>query len=167
MRATTMPDHACRSTKRFVPGHRALRKGRASLPNHVYLVTTTTRGRAPCFDSFATGCAAARCFDDAPILGDARMLAWVLMPDHVHWLIRLGDVDDLDAVVNRLKSASARAVNRVLRRSGALWARAFHDHGLRAGQDVQRSARYIVANPVRAGLVERVGDYPFWNAVWL
>jgi hypothetical protein len=28
-------------------------------------------------------------------------------------------------------------------------------------------ARYIVANPLRAGLVSRVGHYPFWNAVWL
>ncbi|MFV3290267.1 transposase, partial [Pseudomonas sp. NY11955] len=28
-------------------------------------------------------------------------------------------------------------------------------------------ARYIVANPIRAGLVSRVGDYPHWDAVWL
>ena len=28
-------------------------------------------------------------------------------------------------------------------------------------------ARYIVANPLRAGLVTKIGDYPFWNAVWL
>jgi len=35
------------------------------------------------------------------------------------------------------------------------------DEGLRA------VARYVIANPVRAGLAERVGDYPFWDAVWL
>jgi len=28
-------------------------------------------------------------------------------------------------------------------------------------------ARYIIGNPVRSGLVQRVGDYPFWDAVWL
>jgi hypothetical protein len=28
-------------------------------------------------------------------------------------------------------------------------------------------ARYMIANPVRAGLVRRVGDYSFWNAVWV
>jgi len=28
-------------------------------------------------------------------------------------------------------------------------------------------ARYIVANPLRAGLVERIGDYPLWDATWL
>jgi hypothetical protein len=28
-------------------------------------------------------------------------------------------------------------------------------------------ARYIIANPIRAGLVERAGDYPLWDACWL
>ncbi|MBB5859537.1 hypothetical protein GGR69_001194 [Xanthomonas arboricola] len=28
-------------------------------------------------------------------------------------------------------------------------------------------ARYLIANPLRAGLVARVGDYPFWDAIWL
>ena len=29
------------------------------------------------------------------------------------------------------------------------------------------ASRYVVANPLRAGLVERIGDYPYWNAVWI
>lgn len=95
------------------------------------------------------------------------MLAWVLMPDHAHWLVQLGECDALGLVVNRLKSASARAANRALCRSGPLWARAFHDHALRADEEIRRSARYVVANPLRAGLVDRIGDYPFWNAVWV
>jgi REP element-mobilizing transposase RayT len=69
-------------------------------------------------------------------------------------------------LVNRLKSASARAANRMSHRNGAPWAGAFHDHALRAEEDLLRSARYVIANPVRAGLVQRVGDYLFWNAVW-
>ena len=95
------------------------------------------------------------------------MLAWVLMPDHLHSLLQLGERDKLDAEVSRLKSASARQANRVLHRAGEVWAYAFHDHALRSDEDMQGVARYVVANPVRAGLVARVGDYPFWNAVWL
>nr|ART39273.1 H491 [uncultured bacterium] len=89
------------------------------------------------------------------------------MPDHAHWLIELGTRDRLAQVVNRLKSASARAANPVLRRRGALWAAAYHDHALRDEEDLRAVARYLVGNPVRAGLVAQVGDYPFWNAVWL
>jgi hypothetical protein len=38
---------------------------------------------------------------------------------------------------------------------------------MRKDQDLQVAARYIVANPLRAGLVKRVGDYPLWDAIWL
>ena len=152
---------------RNASGHRALRKGRASLPNHVYLVTATTLNRQRFFLEFEAACAACRCFEDRSTLGDANVLAWVLMPDHAHWLIQLGESIVLGEIVNRLKSASARRVNRVIARQGALWQRAYHDHALRSEENLREVARYIVANPVRAGLVERSGDYPFWNAVWV
>ncbi|NOT13026.1 MAG: transposase [Methylococcaceae bacterium] len=155
------------SEQKIQSGHQALRKGRVSLPNHVYLITTTTVDRQRFFDNFTAGCAAARCFENAELLGDARMLAWVLMPDHAHWLIHLGERDALSVVVNRLKSSSARLANRVHHRQGALWDAAYHDHALRAEEDLQHVARYIIANPLRAGLVQRIGDYPFWNAVWV
>jgi REP element-mobilizing transposase RayT len=149
------------------PGSRALRKGRVSIAGNAYLVTTVVRERKSIFDDFAAGCAAARCFEDRLVLGDASMLAWVLMPNHAHWLIRLGGGDALDTVVNRLKSASARHVNRELHRCGPVWARGYHDHAMRAEEDLRRSARYVIAHPVRAALVRQVGEYPFWNAVWL
>jgi REP element-mobilizing transposase RayT len=149
------------------PGHRALRKGRISLPRHAYLATTTTANRVGVFVDFKAACTACRCFESEMTLGDAGMLAWVLMPDHAHWLIQLGDREPLDRVVARLKSVSARSVNRVLGRKGPLWSRAYHDHALRSDEDVKAIARYIIGNPVRAGLVEQVGDYPFWNAVWI
>jgi putative transposase len=149
------------------PGHRALRKGRVSLPWQVYLVTTATHGRRPVFLDFFAGCAVGRCSEDPLLLGDARMLAWVLMPDHVHWLLQLGERDDLSTVINRLKSSSSRQANRVLGQNGAIWQKSFHDHALRAEEDIRKVARYIVANPLRAGLVEQINDYPFWNAIWL
>ena len=149
------------------PGHTALRRGRVSLTGQIYNVTTVTLDRTAFFLDCAAGCAAARCFENHQLLGDARMLAWVLMPDHAHWLIQLGDHDGLETVVNRMKSASAREANRALGRVGSLWQRAYHDHALRSDEDVVTVARYIVANPIRAGLVRQVGHYPLWNAVWL
>lgn len=149
------------------PGHQSLRKGRVSIPRHVYLVTSVTIGRTPFFHDFSAGCAAARCFEDRILLDDAGMLAWVLMPDHAHWLIQLGEKHSLSMVVSRIKSASARMANRTLKRQGPLWDRAFYDHALRADEDLRHAARYIIANPIRAGIVKRAGEYPFWNAVWV
>jgi hypothetical protein len=48
-----------------------------------------------------------------------------------------------------------------------VWKPGFHDRALRHEDSMVDAARYIVANPLRAGLVERVGDYPFWDAIWL
>jgi REP element-mobilizing transposase RayT len=149
------------------PGHLSLRRGRVSLENTVYLVTTVTDDRIRYFEDVDAARAAARCFEDAALLRDARMLAWVLMPDHAHLLVQLGLAGGLDGLVNRIKSASARQANRTLGRGGRLWAPAFHDHALRAEEDLQHVARYVVANPLRAGLVERVGDYPYRNAIWI
>ena len=167
---TLLQPHAlvgARPAREEYQGHHALRKGRASIANSAYLITTTTLERQKLFADFAVGYATARCFEDTDYLGDAKMLAWVLMPDHAHWLLQLGERDELSRVVNRLKSASARYANRALGKTGAVWARAFHDHGLRSDEDLQGVARYVVANPLRAGLVATIGDYPFWNAVWL
>lgn len=48
-----------------------------------------------------------------------------------------------------------------------VWQRGFHDRALRQEEDLIATARYVVANPLRAGLVDRIGDYPWWDAVWL
>lgn len=98
--------------------------------------------------------------------GDARVHAWVLMPDHWHGLLQLGDRDGLPMVMNRFKALSAKAMRR---KDGEapVWARGYHDHALRQDEDVREAARYIVANPLRAGIVSHLLDYPYWNAAWL
>ncbi|WP_324956559.1 REP-associated tyrosine transposase [Xanthomonas oryzae] len=98
---------------------------------------------------------------------DAALPAWVLMPDHVHWLVQLGNVTPLARVVSCMKTASTRAVNQQRGVPAAVWARAYHDRGLRKEDDLRSVAGDLIANPLRAGLVERVGDSPFWDAIWL
>src|SRR5687768_11192368 len=111
----------------FRNGHAALRRGRSSGMHHVYHVTVTTHDRTPLFLDFGAGCAAAQHHQDKTCTKHTTMLAWVLMPDHAHWLLQLGEHDTLAAAVTRLKCSTARSVNRVLDRTGPVWARAFHD----------------------------------------
>ena len=146
-------------------GSRVLRQGRVSTPGQVYLVTTVVRERAPVFRDWSAArvaCRVAQCG-----LRDSRFLAWVLMPDHFHGLLLVGDSAPLSQVMQSFKGRVATEVNRLLGRSGSLWQTTFHDHAMRREEDLEAAARYIVANPVRAGLVTNVGDYPFWNADWL
>ena len=93
-------------------------------------------------------------------------LAWVVMPDHFHWLISL-DKGSLADLMRQVKSKSTRVVNAVAGRQGRLWQPGFHDHAVRQEENLESIARYIVANPLRAGLVKTCGDYPLWDAIWL
>ena len=146
--------------------HESLRRGRVSTPGQVYLVTFTTYQRRRLFWDFVVAAAACRCISDALPNHRARLLAWVLMPDHWHGLVELGDLP-LGTCVQRLKGTSARRLRREFPRLDRIWAPAFHDRALRRHEEVRAAARYLVANPLRAGLVTNVRDYPFWDAVWL
>ena len=143
-----------------------LRKGRFSETGRVYLVTSVTVVRLPHFRDMDAGRCVVRELRDTAHLGLADTLAYVVMPDHLHWLVSLRDVA-LPALLNRIKSKSAIAVNARCGTRGPVWQRGFHDHALHRDEDVAALARYVVANPLRAGLVKRVGDYPLWDAVWL
>lgn len=141
--------------------------GRVSLPGYAYMVTTVTQGRVPLFADFSCARLVVREMRRIEQEGLVQSMAWVLMPDHLHWLFTLGEQVDLSAAIKRFKGRSSVAANGYLGRSGAVWQRGFHDHAVREGEDVQVMARYIVANPLRAGLVNGVGNYPLWDAIWV
>lgn len=145
-----------------------LRKGRYSEQQRVYFVTTILAEREQRY--FADFSCARYVVAEMRALHDDKVvcsLAWVIMPDHVHWLFQLGERMDLSAAIKRFKARSAYRVNGYLNRQGALWQKSFYDHALRKDEDVRGVARYIAANPLRAGLVEHIGDYPLWDAIWL
>jgi REP element-mobilizing transposase RayT len=143
-----------------------LRMGRYSGHSHIYLLTTVVRNRIPIFADWRLGRLVVEQFRLAQEEGAALSLAWVVMPDHFHWLIQLKD-GSLSRLMRRAKSRSALRINTMLGRPSQLWQRGYHDRALRAEEDLKSAARYIVANPLRAGLVQRVGDYPLWDAIWL
>ncbi|MEF8833314.1 MAG: transposase [Halofilum sp. (in: g-proteobacteria)] len=148
------------------PRSHRLRAGRCSERGRIYLVTAVTRQRQPLFAHWDAGCACARALHAAPGESTITPLAWVVMPDHVHWLFSLDD-GPLDRVMQRFKSRAARAMNVARGKRGAVWQAGYHDHAVRLEEDIRDLARYVIANPVRAGLVRRVGEYPFWDAAWL
>ncbi|WP_309676230.1 REP-associated tyrosine transposase, partial [Pseudomonas sp.] len=143
----------------YLPAAYRLRVGRYAEANRIYLLTTNTLHRTPVFKDFTLGRLVVDQFRNAQNLGLAHSLAWVVMPDHFHWLIELQE-GSLAGLMQRTKSLSTKAVNLSTGRGVSLWQRGFHDRALRREEDLVKVARYVVANPLRAGLVERLGDYP-------
>ncbi|MGB9429820.1 MAG: transposase [Gammaproteobacteria bacterium] len=151
-----------------MPRSRDLRKGRVSEPGRAYILTTVTARRAHLFANFLSGREIARAIAWHDRAGWSRTLAWVVMPDHVHWLLILDQRGSLDQLMRSFKGYTARALNVRLQRKGIpLWQPGFHDHAVRGDEDLRRLARYIVTNPLRARLVEDIGQYHLWDAIWL
>ncbi|MBV1911149.1 MAG: transposase [Kangiellaceae bacterium] len=144
-----------------------LKKGRFSEAGRIYFVTANTSDRVPHFLDFLTSRLLVEVMRDMERRQMVDFLAWVIMPDHAHWLIQLNEHYSLSKVMSHLKGNSARMINSKLENKGKLWQSNFHDHGLRKEADIKQIARYIVANPLRANLVEDIGDYPHWDAKWL
>ena len=148
-------------------GTRLLRKGRFSSRNFIYQVSTATADRMPVFEDFLfarTVILSMKREDDA---GHTETLAFVVMPDHLHWLFQLKSDRSLAGSINSMKSHATRTINRLSRRQGSLWQKGFYDRAIRRDEDLRAIARYIVANPLRAGIARTVAMYPFWDSVWV
>ncbi|MFJ7282833.1 REP-associated tyrosine transposase [Pseudomonas sp. NPDC099000] len=148
------------------PNSHRLRSGRNSESGRAYLITAVVHDRQPLFSDWRVGRLLVAELRRAHDAGLVDSIAWVVMPDHFHWLMQLKE-NDLGGVIGSIKSRCTQTVNKMTDRHGPLWQTGFHDRAIRDGEELLPFARYIVANPLRAGLVEKIGDYPLWDANWL
>jgi REP element-mobilizing transposase RayT len=79
--------------------------------------------------------------------------AFVVMPNHVHGIIKLSDEPDtrhdIPEIVRGFKTFSARKANEHRRSGAALWQRGYHEHVIRDERALNRIRAYITHNPVR------------------
>jgi REP-associated tyrosine transposase len=94
--------------------------------------------------------------------GSWRCLAYCLMGNHFHLLVDTPNAD-LDRGMQRLQGVYAQHFNRRYEREGHLFHRRYGANALADDELVRYVARYIVQNPVRAGLCPRPGDWP-WSS---
>jgi putative transposase len=94
------------------------------------------------------------------------ILAYCVMPDHVHLLVEgMTSSADLTRFVKRLKQSSGQIYARGAKQR--LWQEGYYERVLRPTDDAKALARYIVTNPVRAGLARGLADYPHIGSdVW-
>ncbi|MGB5107624.1 MAG: transposase [Candidatus Zixiibacteriota bacterium] len=144
-----------------------LLRGRISLHGTFYHISTVSLERTPRFSDFKLS----RIVIKELMRLDEQELsltyAWVLMPDHLHWIFQLTGAKSLSEIVRLLKGRSARRINQFAQSRGSIWEPGYYDHGIRETEDLRGSAEYLINNPVRDGIVGELGDYPFWDASWL
>lgn len=126
-----------------------LRLGRFSEIGRIYLLTSVTVDRTPLFSDWRAARLVSNEFRREQEAGTSFSIAWVIMPDHFHWLVELKK-GRLSSLVQRVKSRSSITVNRHVDRAGQLWQRGYHDRALRREEDLKETARYVLANPIQS-----------------
>src|SRR6267142_1989844 len=93
-----------------------------------------------------------------------RLLAWVVMPNHVHLLLTPDTLWSLSQIMKHLKSYTSHEANKLLGRTGQFWMEDYFDRYIRDSKHQMNAISYIENNPVRAGLCERASDWRFSSA---
>jgi len=93
-----------------------------------------------------------------------KLKAWVVMPNHVHLLLKPNAGFELGEIMHSIKSYSAHEANKILQRSGQFWFRESFDRYIRNHEHFQNTLAYIENNPVKARLCEKSDDWRFGSA---
>jgi REP element-mobilizing transposase RayT len=131
----------------------------------VFHITVSTADRRTLFSNAAFARAVFDNLLHGPVSQEAELFAVCVMPDHVHMLLGAKETNLVDLVA-RWKTFTTNLAHRMGFR-GDVWQRSFYDHAMRLEEDLITTAEYLVANPVRAGLVEDVAHYPYLWHKWL
>ena len=96
--------------------------------------------------------------------GEFELHEFVVMPNHIHLLLSIGDQQQLSRVIQLIKGGFSHS----LRENGivfrAVWQQRYHDRRVHNGNEFAEFSRYIRQNPVRRGLVQNAEDYPYSSA---
>jgi len=92
-----------------------------------------------------------------------RLLAWAVMPNHVHVLIEIWQTP-VWSIIKSWKSYTAKGAKQILQHKGTFWEDDYFDRYIRDEAHFRRVVRYIENNPVKAGLVQMAADWPWSSA---
>ena len=149
-----------------LPHSADLRKHRFSEPGAAYLVTKCRASDLP-FPLTRSGAAEAiaRSIRWHQERRYADLLAFVVMPDHIHWAFVLDGRRSLAEIVKGFASVTSRDIQVAMgSRCPAVWQEEFHDRALRQLEQTWRTVDYVHDNPVRKALCEDATEWPWSTA---
>lgn len=133
---------------------------RPHLPGAVFHLTARTQAREPCLTGLEGAVQSIIC--SAPARSDARLIAYAIMPNHIHILAQQGRrrlADFMQPMLRRI----ALVVQRRYDREGHVFERRYRDALCSDPEYLRNAIIYIHLNPVRAELARSADEYP-WSS---
>ena len=92
------------------------------------------------------------------------LFAWVVMANHLHFLLQPRPRQHLDSILHSIKSFTAHEANKLIGRTGPFWQSEGFDRYIRDAHHFRATVRYIHMNPVKAGLCASPEEWRFSSA---
>ena len=93
-----------------------------------------------------------------------KLIAWVIMPNHIHLLLKPLNDWTIEKIMQSFKSFTASEANKFLDRGGKFWMREYFDRYIRDTEHFEKAFRYIENNPVKAGFCKKPEEWEFSSA---
>lgn len=93
-----------------------------------------------------------------------KLIAWILMPNHVHLLLKPNETFSLAEIMHSIKSYTSHEANRILGRKGQFWNKEYFDRFIRNYEHFIKTIAYIENNPVKAGFCAKPSDWRYSSA---
>jgi putative transposase len=139
------------------------------LDNCIYFITTVTNGRLPIFrdDSCCD-----ILIDDIKYyrkMLDFLLLAYVIMPNHLHLLLMTGDKFSVSKILQKIKGHSGYRINESTNQGGSIWQADFFPKIIGEDESIDAAMDYIHNNPVKHGFVETpdAWKYSSYRSIYL
>ncbi len=133
------------------------------VPNAIVFITTVVFMREPAFANPDHVALLLETMRTAKRLHPFAMIAYVILPDHLHLLIRPIGASTFSQIMHSMKSYFSHAYKARMGMEGRLkfWQKRFFDHVIRNEFDLEAHIHYIHYNPVKHGYVMRPEDWPY------
>lgn len=138
------------------PGYAALRRFRTSKPQAEYFLTVNLAERGAGLEKAAVTSAIIEHWEKLEADGSWLVRTAIVMPDHLHLLIQLGESISIDRCVKLLKGR----LSPLLRANSRGWQSGYYEHELRSVEEVLPVFLYIYLNPYRAELLSTAEIWP-------
>ncbi len=89
-----------------------------------------------------------------------RLIAYVIMPNHVHVLFELFGNNSIESVMKSIKGYSSRKIYELTGGSGSVWMKEYFDRIVRDASHLKSYIRYIINNP----RFLQPGEYELWRS---
>jgi len=89
--------------------------------------------------------------------------AWTIMPNHVHVLFTVAANQTVSSILHSWKSFTSKQANKLLGTSGRFWQPEYFDRLITSSRQLEFTLRYILNNPVKAGLCKEFQQWPWFG----